>query len=166
MCEARPATIQADRMQRELDVSLLSDYEAAGLPLLLHQVMYAFCICFHARWGFLTTSLRIPLKWHSGTSGEKSISHGNPYKMKFFLAYFTLQGMLIMLNIMHSKVEDHENHMRWIYLRTVLNFGVSRKYASRCIVHLLFKVIMVLDTFIQRPSNYWDMILSSEASIF
>ena len=39
-----------------------------------------------------------------------------PYIMHF-LAYFTLQGML--------NIEDHENHMRWIYLATV------RKVKSR-----------------------------------
>ena len=36
--------------------------------------------------------------WDSEMSGEKSISHGKPYKMHF-LAYFTLQDMLIRLNI-------------------------------------------------------------------
>ena len=34
---------------------------------------------------------------NSETSGEKSISHGKPYKMHF-LAYFTLQSTLVMLN--------------------------------------------------------------------
>ena len=50
-----------------------------------------------------------------------------PYKM-YFLAYFTLQDMLVMLNILR-KVENHENHVRWIYIKTVLNMGDSRKYA-------------------------------------
>ena len=50
--------------------------------------------------------------WDSETNGEKSISHGKPYKM-YFLAYFTLQGTLVMINTLH-KVEDHENHVRWI----------------------------------------------------
>ena len=39
----------------------------------------------------------------SETSGEKSISHGKPYKMHF-IAYFALQGTLIMLNALR-KVE-------------------------------------------------------------
>ena len=63
--------------------------------------------------------------WDSKTSGEKSISHGKPYKMHF-LAYFTLQGTLIKLNIM-CKVADYENHVRWVYLTTVLCMG--QKYA-------------------------------------
>ena len=51
-------------------------------------------------------------EWDSETSGEKSISHGKPYKMHF-LAYFTLQGTLVMLNTLR-KVEDHENHVGFI----------------------------------------------------
>ena len=42
-----------------------------------------------------------------------------------FLTYFTRQGTLIMLNAL-CKVEDHENHVRWIYLTTVLNMGTVR----------------------------------------
>ena len=63
----------------------------------------------------------------SETNGEKSISYGKPYKMHF-LKYFTVQGTLIMLNTLH-KVEDHENHVRWIYLTTVLYVRESQKYA-------------------------------------
>ena len=40
----------------------------------------------------------------------------------------SLQGMLVMLNTLCT-VEDHENHMRWIYLTTVLNMGECRNYA-------------------------------------
>ena len=69
---------------------------------------------------------RLRRGWDSETSGEKSISHGKPYKMNF-LTYFTLQGTLVILNTLH-KVEDHENHVRWIYLTTVLYMG-SQKYA-------------------------------------
>ena len=76
--------------------------------------------------------LRIPLWWDSETCGEKSISHGKPYKMHF-LAYFTLQGALIMLNTLR-KVEDHENHVRLIYFTIFLNMGDSRKYARRACI--------------------------------
>ena len=65
--------------------------------------------------------------WDSETSGEISISRGKLYKMHF-LAYFTLQSTVIMLNTLH-KVEYHENHVRWIYLTTVLYMGESQKYA-------------------------------------
>ena len=67
--------------------------------------------------------------WDSETSGENSISHGKPNKMHF-LACFTLQGTLVMLNTLH-KVEDHENHWRLIYLTTVLYMGESQKYARK-----------------------------------
>ena len=40
--------------------------------------------------------------WDSETSGEKSISHGKPYKMHF-LAYFTLRGTLVMLTLLKVK---------------------------------------------------------------
>ena len=43
------------------------------------------------------------------------------------LAYFTLQSMLTMLNTLH-KVEDHENHVSWIYLTTVLYMEESQKH--------------------------------------
>ena len=79
---------------------------------------------FHVRWIFLTTS-RLRRGWDSETSGEKSISHGKPYTM-LFLAYFALQGMLVMLNTLR-KVEDHENHVRWIYLTTVLKVRSMRE---------------------------------------
>ena len=64
-------------------------------------------------------------------SGEKSISHGKPYKM-YFNAYLTLQGTLLMLNTLH-KVEDHENHARWIYLTTILHKEESQKYVRKYI---------------------------------
>ena len=71
---------------------------------------YVFCMVFHVRWIFTTSMWTPPSRlrrgWDSETSGEKSISHGKPYKMHF-LEYFTLQGMLIMLNTLR-KVEDHE----------------------------------------------------------
>ena len=59
---------------------------------------YAFCMIFHARWIFLTTTLRIPPKSRSDESGirrgwvtgEKSISHGKPYKMHFLAYFYTL----------------------------------------------------------------------------
>ena len=66
---------------------------------------------------------------HHETSGEKSISHGKLYKMHF-LAYFTLQDTLGMLNTLR-KVEDHENHGRWIYLTAVIYLGESQKYARK-----------------------------------
>ncbi|KAK2144748.1 hypothetical protein LSH36_734g02004 [Paralvinella palmiformis] len=37
VCEARPVTIQADMMQKELEICLTTDYQPEGLPLLLHQ---------------------------------------------------------------------------------------------------------------------------------
>ena len=77
--------------------------------------------------------------WNSETSGEKSISLGKPYKMHF-LAYFTVQGTLVMINTLR-KVEDHENHVRWIYLTTVLYMGERQKYARMdCLLHLLAKI--------------------------
>ena len=36
------------------------------------------------------------------------------------------------------KVEDHENHVRWIYLKTVLNMGESQKYVRIGINHLMY----------------------------
>ena len=74
------------------------------------------------RWIFLSTSLIIPLAF--GDMFHKSISHGKPCKMHF-LAYFTLQSTLVMLHMLR-KVEDHENHVRWIYLTTVLYMGEVR----------------------------------------
>ena len=45
-----------------------------------------------------------------------------------FLAYFALQATLVLLHT-RNNVEDHENHVRWIYFTIVLNMGESRKYA-------------------------------------
>ena len=38
-----------------------------------------------------------------------------------------------MINTMR-KVEDHENHVRWIYLTTVLYMGESQKYARTLVI--------------------------------
>ena len=70
--------------------------------------------------------IRTKINVKMGTN--KSISHGKLYKMHF-PTYFTLQGTLIKLNTLR-KVEDHENHVRWIYLTTVLYMGDSQKYAK------------------------------------
>ena len=51
----------------------------------------------------------------------------------YFLAYLTLQGTLVMLNTLLN-VEDHDNHVRWINLTTVLYIGESQKYARRPIL--------------------------------
>ena len=63
---------------------------------------------------------------------EKSISHGKPYKINF-LAYFyiLMHFILIKLNTL-CKVADHENHVRWIYLTTVLCIVEGQKYARIC----------------------------------
>ena len=92
---------------------------------------------FHVRWVFLprvseSRPSRLRRGWYSETSGEKFISHGTPYKMHF-IAYFTLQGTLAMLNTLRQ-VEDHENHVRWIYLTTVHYMGESQKYARICVL--------------------------------
>ena len=57
-------------------------------------------------------------------------SHMKNHKKCIFLTYiyFTLQGTLILLNTLRN-VAGRENHVRWIYLTTVLNMGDSRKHA-------------------------------------
>ena len=80
----------------------------------------------------LTTSLRIPSRVACDEGGirrrvVRNPSHMEPHKMHF-LAYFTLQGTLIKLNTL-CKVADHENHVRWTYLTTVLCMGEGQKYA-------------------------------------
>ena len=67
-------------------------------------------------------------------SGEKSISHGKPYEMHF-LAYFSMTKVRWSVNTL-CKVEDHENHVGWIYLTTVLYMGESQKYAEK---HIYYK---------------------------
>ena len=47
-----------------------------------------------------------------------------------FLAYFTLQCAFVMLNTL-PKVEDYENHLRWIYLTTALYMIFPRNVSFR-----------------------------------
>ena len=72
------------------------------------------------------------------TSGEKSISYGKPYKTIHFLAYFTLQGTLFIVQI-----EYHEDHVRWIYLTTVLKMGESQNYARMTFLLHVKKSVIV-----------------------
>ena len=60
----------------------------------------------------------------------KSISHGKPIK-NAFSHILTLQGTLIKLNTL-CKVADHENHVRWIYLTTVLCMGDFISFRESC----------------------------------
>ena len=100
---------------------------------------------FHVRWILLTTSLRIPPESVATRVGfgdewwEKSISHGKSFKMHF-LAYFTLQGTLVMQNTL-GKVEDPEKHVRWISLTTVLYMGESQKCARKTIPCVLMLIM-------------------------
>ena len=71
---------------------------------------------FHARWIFITPSLRIP------QVSELLCDI-------LFSRILCTWGTLIVLNTLR-KVEDHDNRVRWIYLTTVLNMGESRMYAK------------------------------------
>ena len=73
---------------------------------------------FHVRWIFLTTSLRIPPELLA-----TSVGFGD--ESAFSRIFYTL----IKLNSL-GKVADHENHVRWIYLTTVLCMGESQKYVK------------------------------------
>ena len=60
-----------------------------------------------------------------------------------FSAYFTLQCTLIKLNIMRN-VADHENHVRWVHLTTVLCMGECQKYARiACQFNKLWLIILL-----------------------
>ena len=85
---------------------------------------------------------RLRRGWESETSGEKSISHGKPYKMHF-LAYFTLQGTLIILNTL-CKFEDHENHVRYIYLTKFCSLHGGRSEVCEIEKCIITGIIIVL----------------------
>ena len=80
--------------------------------------------------------------WDSETSGEKSISHGKPYRMHF-LSYITHQDMLVMLNTLH-KVADHENHVKWIYLTTSCSVQWGKVRSMREVYNYFFKSYSLL----------------------
>ena len=122
-------------------------------------------VCFSMWAAFSHTSLSKSHKshlrrgWDSKTSGEISISHGN-YKTNF-LAYFILQGTLTMLHILR-KVEDHENHVRWMYLtyHCSQHGETSEKYVrSRLHVHpstpRMFLPQMIGRDSLSRPLLTW-----------
>ena len=77
-----------------------------------HKITIATCLSFPCEMEFSHHESPNPTrvaKWDSETSGEKSISNGKPYKMHF-LAYFTLQSMVIMLNTRHKVCEKLQNY--------------------------------------------------------
>ena len=80
--------------------------------------------------GFISPSLRVSPEWDSETSGEKSISHGKPHKMHF-LAYFTLQGVLMMLKIYCSKLKIMKTNSVIDLSHNCSQHGGSPKYARR-----------------------------------
>ena len=73
--------------------------------------MNTFCMVFHVRWTFLTTSLRNP---HQRENPSRAETLQNVFSHILYAQ--------VMLNIL-CKVEDHENHARWIHLATILNMG-------------------------------------------
>ena len=106
------------------DDSLWSFFVAASLAKLKNMICILYG--FPCKMDFSHHGSR--RGWDSEKSGEKSVSHGKPYKMHF-LAYFARQSMVIMLNTMCKlKVEDHEN-ISWIYRTTVLYMGECQMYA-------------------------------------
>ena len=87
---------------------------------------YAFCMVFHVRWNFLTTSLRIPPE-----SLVTRVGFGDEW-WEIHLAWKTIQNAFsrIFYTLRHfNQVAAHENHVRWIYLTTVLCMGKGQKYA-------------------------------------
>ena len=96
---------------------------------------YAFCLNFHGRWIFLTTSLQIPpvsLAMRVGFRDEW-------WEMN--LAWKTMQNafsriLYTLTPVNHPKyiaqIWKSWNHLRWTCLTTVLNMRESRKYARRC----------------------------------
>ena len=87
------------------------------------QGWYAFCMDFSPLVSEIPPSggIRRPDR------GEKNPSHMENHT-KCIFSHTLHFSTLIMLNTLH-KVEDHENHVRWIYLTTVLKMGESQKYA-------------------------------------
>ena len=102
----------------EVDIAVLLGVDIAGHSCL----RYAFCMVFHEIWIFL-------FRADCERCGIWRRVVRKPYKMNF-LTYLALRGKLIMINTL-QKLEDHENHARWIYLTIVLNMGKSRKYARK-----------------------------------
>ena len=76
----------------------------------------------------LATRVGFGDKWREIYLTRKTIRHEFPR--------LTLPGTLFMLNTLR-KVEDHDNHVRWIYLTTVLYVGESQKYARINIMSVL-----------------------------
>ena len=101
-------------------------------PYLLHMhtihigitTRYAFCMVFHVRWIFLTTNLRIPPESRFGDEWWKIHLIWKIIQNAFSRILYTLMHFNIMRN-----VADHENHVRWVYLTTVLCMGKCQKYA-------------------------------------
>ena len=87
-----------------------------GLMAVLVNAKIYFFMVFHVRWILLTTSLRIPPdsrlrsrvgfrdKWCEKLHLTWKTIYGFVYKMHF-LAYFTLQDTLVMLNTLHAKLK-------------------------------------------------------------
>ena len=102
------------------------------------MIICAFCMVFHVRWIFLTTSLRIPPeslatrvrlrdKWWEIHLTWKTIQNA------FSRILYALQVTFVMLNTCTlRKIEDHENHVRLIYLTTVLYMGKVRNMGETC----------------------------------
>ena len=87
---------------------------------------YTLCTVFHVKWIFLTTNLRIPPRVDEGGIRRRVVR--NPSRMEnhtkciFSHNLHFKACMLVMLNTLREVV-DHDNHVRWIYLTTVLYMG-------------------------------------------
>ena len=71
-----------------------------------------------------------------------------------------------MLNILR-KIEDHENHVRWIYLATVLNMGESQKHARKHITILMVDWWLgkLLNTYLS-ISRHWGTGVHSNCGVY
>ena len=132
---------------------------------------------FHLRWIFLTTNLWIPPDDEGGIRRlmVRNPSCGKPYKMHFltYFTHFASLGTLIKLNTL-CKVADHENHVRWMYLTTILCMGEGHKYTRihhptsvrntsvlesiiLLILDTLYRFIIYHVTFVIQSLPHWNL---------
>ena len=107
-------------------INIISETRVIQLCDPLYVILYMICIlyCFPCEMEF---------SHHESPNRNRRQVVRNPSHMENHAhAFSRILCTFVMINTLR-KVKDHENHVRWIYLKTVLYIGGNQTHARICV---------------------------------